>query len=65
MNKFKPGDRVMRIGGRDFPEYNMKRGGVYTVKNCNQETILPCESEERFNVRYFKLIDDTTFEGNV
>lgn len=64
MNKFKPGDKVMRIGGVDFPQYNMKRGGVYTVKGCTKRSVLLLESGESFAVEYFKLVEDE-FEGNI
>lgn len=60
MTNFKVGDKVKRISGNDFPEYNMTRGGIYTVKEVNFPFFLKLEGagDDKWYTTHFELVEE-------
>ena len=66
MQKFKPGDRVIRIGG-DRPSYDVFTGRSYTVDSypySSTKYIKLVGIEDIWAERYF-VLDEEAFNGNI
>jgi len=55
--KFKVGDRVKRISGKNYPEHNMKVGNIYTLSSINGDWITLEGTTSSFNSKHFELVN--------
>ena len=56
---FKKGDKVKRVMGTDYSQYNMIINNIYTVKECDKYEIWLDECEHYFKTSYFELVKES------
>ncbi len=54
-NIFNIGDKVERTKGDNYPEYNMYKGNIYTVKESGIHRITFEEATNSYDSDFFKL----------